>query len=138
MSFSLALDGDDLQLKGSALGIVYGVEKLQQDVSIWLRERYRSDRFHTNYGSVLDFYIGSVMEDGTRAMVQGEVLRVLQNYQSLQYRMLKEHPERMSADEVLVSIADVRVAIDYDAVNVNIKFVTGSKQIGQLSVGLGI
>lgn len=143
MSFSLALDetttnSADLQVKGSALGIVYGVDKLKQDVSLWLRERYRSDRFHSNYGSVLDNYIGTVIDFRIQSAVRAEVLRVLQNYQSLQYRMLREQPERLSADEIMVDITSIDVQIVFDAVNVTIRFVTGSKQVSQLSIGLGI
>ncbi|AVO24995.1 baseplate protein [Rhodococcus phage Finch] len=138
MSFSLGIKDGDIELRGSSIAIVHGVDKLKQDVSIWLRERYRSDRFHSDYGSVLDNWIGQVIDRGTEAMVQAEVLRVLQNYQTRQYRMLQETPERLSMDEVLVSIQEIQTKIRYDAVIVNIRFVTGSKKIDQLSVGLGV
>lgn len=138
MSFSLGIKDGDIELRGSSIAIVHGVDKLKQDVSIWLRERYRSDRFHSDYGSVLDNWIGQVIDRGTEAMVQAEVLRVLQNYQTRQYRMLQETPERLSMDEVLVSIQEIQTKIRYDAVIVNIRFVTGSRKIDQLSVGLGV
>lgn len=138
MSFSFQVVDGDIALRGSSVGIVYGVEKLKQDVSIWLRERYRSDRFNSNYGSVLDNWIGSVIDDGTKSMVQSEVMRVLQNYQAVQYRLLKEHPERLSADEMLVGITNIKTDIRYDSVNVTIQFTTGSKEVGQLSIGLGV
>jgi len=138
VSFSLGIKDGDIELRGSSIAIVHGVDKLKQDVSIWLRERYRSDRFHSDYGSVLDNWIGQVIDRGTEAMVQAEVLRVLQNYQTRQYRMLQETPERLSMDEVLVSIQEIQTKIRYDAVIVNIRFVTGSKKIDQLSVGLGV
>lgn len=138
MSFSLAIQDGDIKIQGSSIAIVHGVDKLKQDVSIWLRERYRSDRFHSDYGSVLDNWIGQVMETNTESMVQTEVLRVLQNYQTRQYRLLQEQPERLSMDEILVSIQDIQTKIRYDAVIVNIRFVTGSKKVDQLSVGLGL
>lgn len=138
MSFSLAVADGDLSMKGSQLGIVHGVDKLKQDISLWLLEPYRSDRFHSTYGSILDSFIGQVISDDTVGMVQSEVMRVLQNYQSLQYRLLRENPERLSADEVLVDIADIKTRINYDQVIVTIQFVTGSRQVGQLSVGVGV
>lgn len=137
MSFSLAVKDGDLALNGSSLAIVYGVDKLKQDVSIWLKERYRSDRFNSNYGSVLDSYIGQVIDDSTVSMVQGEVIRVLQNYQALQVRLLREHPDRLSADEVLVEILDIKTVILYDTVLVTIAFATGSNQVAQVSLGIG-
>mgnify|MGYP000477547127 CR=1 FL=1 len=136
MSFSLKVVDGDIATLGSAMGIVYGVEKLKQDVSLWLRERYQSDRFHLSYGSILDNFIGGVIDDSTVHMVQTEVVRVLQNYQSLQYRLLKEHPDRLSADEILVSIDDVRVRIDYDTVNVAVRFSTGSNRSDQVQVAM--
>lgn len=138
MSFSLAIEDGDLLMKGSQLGIVHGVDKLKQDISIWLREPYRGDRFHSTYGSILDSFIGQVISEDTIGMVQSEVMRVLQNFQAIQYRMLRETPERLSADEVLVDIADIKTRIDYDQVVVTIQFVTGSRQVGQLSVGVEV
>lgn len=136
MSFSLKVVDGDIATLGSAVGIVYGVEKLKQDISLWLRERYQSDRFHLAYGSILDNFIGGVIDDSTVHMVQTEVARVLQNYQSLQYRLLKEHPDRLSADEILLSVDDVRVRIDYDTVNVSVRFSTGSNRANQVQVSM--
>ena len=138
MTFSLKVEDGDIVLVGSNMGIVYGVEKLKQDISIWLRERWQSDRFHLAYGSILDSFIGSVIDDSTVFMVQTEVRRVLQNYQALQYRLLKEHPERLSGDEVLVSILSVDAAVNYDTVNVTVRFTTGSTEVAQLSVGVAV
>lgn len=138
MSFSLGIVDGDLDLRGSSIAIVHGAEKLKQDVSIWLRERYGSDRFHTNYGSVLDSFIGSVISDYTKSEVQSEVLRVLQNYQSVQLRRLKENPQLLSAAEIMASIDSIDVTINYDMVNVVIRFTTASNTSGSLSVGASI
>ena len=138
MSFSLSIVDGDLDLRGSSIAIVHGAEKLKQDVSIWLRERYGSDRFHTNYGSVLDSFIGSVISDYTKSEVQSEVLRVLQNYQSVQLRRLKENPQLLSAAEIMASIDSIDVTINYDMVNVVIRFTTASNTSGSLSVGASI
>lgn len=136
MSFSLKIEDGDVAMVGSTLGIAYGVNKLKQDIALWLVERYRVDRFHLSYGSVLDSFIGGVIDDGTAHMVETEVVRVLQNYQSLQYRLLKEHPERLSADEVLVAVLSVEAKVNYDTVNVTIRFSTGSRNVEQISVGI--
>lgn len=128
MSFSLAVEDGDLRLNGSTLGRVWGPDKLGQDMSLWLRERYQSDRFHRNYGSILDDFIGGVIESDTRYEVQSEVLRVLRNYQALQYRRIKERPEYISSDEILLEILDVRVSTDYDRVDVRLRVQTGDRR----------
>jgi hypothetical protein len=136
VSFSFGIENKDIALKGSQINIVYGVKKLEQDIAIWLKERYRSDRFHSTYGSVLDNFIGGVIDSDTESMVQGEIMRVLRNYQSLQYRRLKENPQLMSADEVLVDVQNIKVQVQYDSVFVYIAFLTGNRTQGSVSIGL--
>lgn len=136
MSFSFGIRGRDLALKGSQMNIVYGVSKLEQDIGIWLKERYRSDRFHSTYGSVLDNFIGSVIDERTEGIVKSEVLRVIRNYQSLQLRRLKENPQLLQADEILVEVKEINVRINFDSVIVSIKFLTGDRALGSVSVAL--
>lgn len=138
MTFSLKVADGDIALKGSQVDVVHGVDKLKQDISLWLRERYRSDRFHTGYGSILDDFIGGVIDDRTQGMVQSEVMRVLQNFQAMQLRRLQDNPQSMAADEVLVSVANIRTVIRYDTVIVTVRFVTGSRRVDQISVGVQV
>lgn len=137
MSFSLAIADGDLQIKGSSIGIVSGLDKLYQDLSIWMRERYRSDRFHLTYGSILDSYIGGVIMDSTAAEVRSEVMRVLQNYQSLQAKVVRSDPSRLSADEILLNVDDISVRVQYDTVSVTILFTTAKGNTKRLSVSTG-
>ena len=81
MSYSLAISNGDLVQQGSRLGLVYGVDKLRQDINCWLLERYGGDRFHVNMGSILQEFIGGIISESSRAEVQAEIFRVLQNYQ---------------------------------------------------------
>lgn len=136
MSFSFGVKNRDIALKGSQVNIVYGVAKLEQDIGIWLKERYKSDRFHMTYGSVLDNFIGSIIDDNTTEIVRSEILRVLRNYQSLQLRRLKENPQLLQADEILVEVQDINVRVSYDSVIASIKFLTGNRALGSVSVAL--
>lgn len=138
MSFSLAIEDNDIQLKGSAMGIVYGLDKLNQDLGIWLRERYRSDRFHLTYGSILDSYIGGIIDSSTAAEIRSEIMRVLQNYQSKQREVLKITPDRLSLDEILLNVNDIAVRIQYDSVLVNIRFTTAKGSDSAIKVGVGL
>lgn len=134
MSYSLAITDGDLVQTGSHLGIVFGVEKLKQDVSLWLTERYGGDRFHVNTGSILQDFIGGIVNDATRAEVHAEVLRVLQNYQALQLRRFRENPERFSASELLVSVDDILTGVNYDTVSVAVRLRNGSQQATTIRV----
>lgn len=138
MSYSLAIVGGDLSLQGDRLDLVFGVDKLKQDINCWLRERYGGDRFHTNYGSVLQDFIGGMVTDSTRAEVQSEVLRVLQNYQTIQQRILTEDPTLLSASEMLIAIDDIRTTVSYDTVNVTVKVINGSNQVTAVATSTGM
>src|SRR5690349_5219870 len=104
MSFSLAIVDGDLATKGSQLALVFGKEKLEQDIYLWIMECYGADRFHTNMGSILQEFVGSIATPSSRAEVHAEIFRILQNYQALQLRKFKESPELLSASELLVSV----------------------------------
>ena len=79
MTYSLAIANGDLVRTGNTLAVVYGTEKLKQDLCLWVTERYGIDRFHPKLGSVLPDFIGSLITDSTRAQIQAEILRILQN-----------------------------------------------------------
>ena len=121
MSYSLALKNGDLVMSGNSLQIVYGVEKLKQDIALWLGERFAIDRFHPTMGSTLQNFIGDIINNSTKSRIESEVLRVLSNYQAVQYRGLKENPQKYSLAEILYSIDAVDVSLSYDTVNVKIK-----------------
>lgn len=134
MSYSLAIADGDLVQKGSRLDVVYGIDKMKQDVNCWLLERFGSDRFHVNYGSILQDFIGGIAKESTRVEVQAEIFRVLQNYQSMQLRRFKENPEKLSASELLVSIDNISVKLNYDTIWATLKLRNGSSQSTTISL----
>ena len=134
MSYSLRIADGDLVQAGSQLDLVFGVDKLKQDIDLWIRERYGGDRFHVNMGSILQDFIGRVIRDGTRAEVQSEVYRVLQNYQAVQVRRLKEKPQSLSTSELLVSVDDVLTSINFDMVTVLLRLRNGSNTATTITI----
>lgn len=138
MSYSLAIVDGDLAQKGSQLSIVQGVDKLRQDIYLWIMERYGGDRFHVNMGSILQEFIGGIATESTQAEVHAEIFRVLQNYQAVQLRRFKEDPQLLSASELLVSVDDIVTKISYDTVNVAIKLRNGSSQSTTIAVTQGV
>lgn len=126
MTFSLALQNGDLVQQGSTLAIVSGTGKLKQDMSLWLTERLGVDRFHPRYGSVLPDFIGGVIDMTTQSKVQGEVDRVLGNYQTIQMAAFAANPQLFSFDELLRALNYVNVGLTYDTVSVAVGVTTGS------------
>ena len=126
MTFSLALANGDLVQQGSSLAIVSGIDKLEQDMSLWLTERLGVDRFHPRYGSVLPNFIGGVIDLTTQSRVQGDVDRVLGNYQAIQNLALQNNPQIFSFEELLNALTAVDVGITYDTVSVAVSVTTGS------------
>lgn len=134
MSYSLAIADGDLVQRGSRLDVVYGVDKLKQDVYCWLMEQLGGDRFHVSYGSILQEFIGGIASESTRVEVQSEIFRVLQNYQSVQLRRFKENPEKMSASELLVSVDDILTNLNYDTIRASLKLRNGSNEATTIKV----
>lgn len=116
MTYSLTVQNGDLRLIGSEMSIVFGQEKLLQDLQLWLGETYGIDRFHPRMGSELQNWIGSIIGDHTNARVQQEVMRVLQNYERVQSLAFKESPSNFSLAQLLYSINEIKVAAQYDSV----------------------
>ena len=129
MTFSLKIVDGDLAQKGSTLEVVFGKEKLTQDLDCWLKERYGGDRFHVNLGSTLPEYIGGIINPNTQREVENEVLRVLQNYQAVQLRGLKQNPTQYSHSELLISIEDIQTTVLYDAIYVAMQLRNGANEL---------
>ena len=127
MTFSLALDDGDLVQQGGRLALVVGADKLKQDITLWTTERYAIDRFHPAMGSRLQDYIGDVIDYSTHTRIYGEVLRVLNNYQKVQYLGLRQNPQRYSLSELLWSINDVKVAVEFDAARISANVSNGEQ-----------
>jgi len=115
------------------MGTVQGVDKLTQDLSVWLREQYGVDRFHPDYGSTLDSYIGDVMDDVLIHDIQVETLRILTNYQNIQSVSLQKAPSKYTLDELLDSVESVDCVAGYDSVYVTVRFSTALGTPGQVS-----
>lgn len=137
MSFSLQIANGDLVQQGSTLSIVSGINKLTQDMTLWLSERYGIDRFHPAYGSNFHNYIGGIISYGTQSMVYNEALRVLDNYQKIQFMAFKANPSLFSLSELLYSINAINVAINFDTVNVSVSVSNGQQQQASITVAQG-
>ena len=137
MSYSLAIADGDLAKRGSQMALVFGVNKLKQDMNCWLLEQYGGDRFHTNMGSVLQEFIGSVVSPTTSVEVEAEIMRVLENYQYTQLRRFRENPQKFSPSELLVSVDAVDVSVGYSTVRATVRVRNGSNEATTITVASG-
>lgn len=139
MSLSLKVVNGDLSITAGKFDVVQGMDKLKQDLTLWLTERYRDDRFHPGYGSILDGYIGGVINaQDTIVRVQSETLRVLSNYQQIQLARFREVPSKFQPSELLQSVNGVNVSLSYDKVVVLVRITTAARTTTSLSVGFGV
>jgi hypothetical protein len=139
MSISLKVVNGDLSITAGRFDLVQGTNKLIQDLTLWLTERYRDDRFHPTYGSILDGYIGGVINaNDTIVRVQSETLRVLSNYQQVQMARFREFPNKFQPSELLQSVNGVSVSLSYDKVIVLIRITTAARTTTTITVGLGV
>jgi hypothetical protein len=122
MSYSLKLANRDIAVSGSHLSIVQGTDKLAQDIDLWLREAYQVDRFHLSFGSILNSFIGGIIDRNTQVEVQAEILRVLQNYQTIQLLRFKANPSKFSPNELLNEVSNVGIQLSYDKILVTVTF----------------
>lgn len=137
MTFSLAVSNGDLVRKGSQLGIVHGSDKLKQDLTLWLSERYGIDRFHPAMGSNFQNYIGGIISYSTRATIYSEAMRVLDNYQKVQFQSMRAAPQLYSLSELLWSINEVNVGVGFDSVSVNVSVSNASSETTTIVISQG-
>lgn len=139
MSLSLKVVNGDLSITAGRFDIVDGTNKLTQDLTLWLTERYRDDRFHPTYGSILDGYIGGVISaQDTIVRVQSETLRVLSNYQQIQMARFKENPSKFQPSELLRAVNGVDVSLSYDKVIVLVRITTAARTVTTVVAGFGV
>lgn len=116
MSQSFALVNGDLVVSGGrAFQIVKNRDKLVQDLKLWILEKYGLDPNTPEYGSQLDTYIGTIISQEAINNVQAEIMRVLQQYQTIQISNMQRETvvnagtTTLDPSEVITSIDSVDI-----------------------------
>lgn len=138
MSYSLALSGGDLVQQGSTLAVVHGVEKLKQDLQLWVLERWGGDRFHPGMGSVLQDMIGGVIDGSTAFKIRKELERVLDNYQRVQWDAFRDNPRLYSTTELLFAIDDISISVGFDVITAVVKVRTAAGEAAAINLTQGL
>lgn len=130
---TLALVQGDLAIVPGGYLTYTGVDKINQDVSMALKEQYGSDPFHIRWGSVLQNFVGRPITTELRGQVVSEINRVLRNYISVQNSQLAQAsnsgtPSVLSANDVVQSVASISAVQNYDSLVVRVVLETLARQ----------
>ena len=130
-------DGDLVQ-RGNSMAIVWGDGKLKQDLALWVTERYGIDRFHPTTGSILPDFIGSIITDNTKVLIQNELLRLLDNYRRTQFQSFKKAPQNYSYTELLNSVEEIDVNLSFDTVHAKVRVTALDGTASVVSITQGV
>jgi len=144
MSNNFKIANGDLVVQSRSYDRVSGLQKLQQDLILWILEHIGTDPSTPTYGSSLDGGVidGSpvpsfIGEQPTQARIQqivSEVRRVLELYQQTQINKMQlemsifRGKHTLSADEVLASVDSINAVVEGDQVIVQVGISTASNQ----------
>lgn len=130
---TFALVQGDLSPSGGGYLMYEGPAKINQDLTLALKEEYGTDPFHPRWGSVLKRYIGLPMTAEVKAKTLTEVNRVVNNYITIQNaRILADNTtssaSRYSTDDVVQSISTLSAQQVYDSLLVSLTLQTVSRR----------
>ena len=120
---TLALSGGDLVVSSTGHQTISGTPKIRQELALSLGEEYGGDKYHPDFGSILDDFFGEPINDLTQASIEAEVIRVIQQYISIQQQqVLQDHlaqrATRFDASDVVTGVSGVTAEVSYDTIKV--------------------
>lgn len=130
---TFAIRDGDLRVEGGNYAMVEGSKKVFQDLSMAVGEPIGNDRFHPNWGTTLDRYIGGVFNAETELLVRTEIFRVVRNYVEAQQaamtaRSMRGQRSPYSSEEVVRGLGGVQIDQRFDRINVKITIQTGGTE----------
>lgn len=139
---SLLIQNGDLVLGQGGFQSVRGEHKVRQDLSFALREPLGIDRFHPDWGSVLEEQIGHAIGPLTEALIRDEVTRIIKTYMvRQQYEMQRDRllgrGSRFQANEVVEAIKGVVIAQSMDQFHVKITLGLASGESSVIVTSIG-
>lgn len=142
MSWSLRLQNGDLALDGRAIAQVSGAPKLVQDLKCAILEPRGHDRYHPDFGSIIDggyneqgVYVPSVIGetdwDFVALRVETEIRRICSLHQKAQIERDRNDRVRygrstLDLSEVLEAVTNVDITQSQDTMRVRVSIRTAS------------
>jgi hypothetical protein len=110
---------------------ITGTQKVYQDLSVLVREPLGDDRFHPQWGGILDEFVGFPFTEDVEGEVRNEVNRLVQNYVVMQSNQISAdislgRKPRYTPEEIVVGIDGIQVQQFNDRVNVRVFIRTAS------------
>lgn len=134
-------DGDLVLGVGRRAALVYGKEKLLQDLRLWLLEPFGMGFTTKQWGSRLGEFVGGSNPELFQAEVESEIRRILTLYQAWQYERVQQaqydgQTRNWSRSEILAEITEVssQVFMDRIVVRVEIRTLAGNESILDFSI----
>lgn len=139
---TLQLRNGDLVIGPNGHETVTGGSMVAQDLRCALGEPVGNDRFHPGYGSVLESFVGQILDPTALFMAEQEVNRVVANYAAIQSDRIQRDAlsaarSRFTTADIISSVGQVSVTSNIDAVQVEIAIKTMSGQDVAIAVGTG-
>lgn len=122
---TLQLVNGDLQLGPGGYATISGAKKVIQDLGVMVREPLRSDRFHPNWGTILDDFVGRPIGVEMHMRIRSEIFRLVQNYMVMQGRQIERdvalgRKPRYAPSEIVTGVADIKIQQNYDRLNIKV------------------
>ena len=110
---------------------ISGVQKVYLDLSVLVREPYGEDRFHPEWGGILDEFLGGVITDDVTGEVRNEINRLIQNYIVMQSNQISadiamSRKPRFTPEEVVTGVEGIETQQRQDRINVRVSITTAS------------
>lgn len=130
---TFALVQGDLSPSGGGYLMYEGPAKINQDLTLAMKEEYGTDRFHPRWGSVLKKYVGLPLTAEIKSKTLTEINRVINNYITIQNsRIVADNntssASRYSTDDVVQSLTALSATQVYDSLLVSVTLQTVSRQ----------
>lgn len=140
---TLLLAQGDLVLGPAGHQTVTGSSKVRQDLALALGEEYGHDRFHREWGSVIQRFIGEPINPALELAIYSEVNRVITAYiqaqrQGLQRDSLTGRLSRYSLADVVNSIQDIKVKSFQDTITVTMTLQTAANETVKITRTVGL
>jgi hypothetical protein len=126
---SLKIVNGDLAIGAAGFEEVEGEAKVRQDLGIAVREPYGCDRFHPQWGSLMDTYVGGPITEEIKNLVVAEAMRIVANYSYNQQAIMQGdeldgRKARFSSNEIIREVTAIEVQQTMDAIHVRVRLET--------------
>lgn len=140
---TFALNDGDLVVTSHGHETVSGAAKVKIELTLALNEVFGTDRFHPQYGSYLQSFVGQTIGPELQFAVEAEVIRVLNAYITIQKdEILRDKlynvRSRFSTADVVQAITNVETATSLDRIYIRVSLITQAQEVIDITKSVGV